>query len=319
NEFRLVASCRYDDGTKWGKEVGFRYFAVVEDLFTGFNLHCEGWISVYIEPSRPCFLGSSPITLSELLVQHTRWYVGLNQIALSRFSPLLYGPKHTSISQSMIYSEFAYNPLYFVSLYILALVPQLGLLRNIPLYPEVSSPFFVVFAIVFLSAQLIHVQEILSTGHSIRAWSNEQRMWMMKSLTSYLYATLEAIMEKIGLRTASFLPTNKVVDDEQAKRYQMGIYDFQASPMFMVPLCTLYILSVASFMVGFGRILHASGKGNEMVMQTLIALFGAVLHFPLFEGMVLRKDKGRISTSVSLVSAVICTIVLSCGSQLKVN
>ncbi|KAK6161368.1 hypothetical protein DH2020_004749 [Rehmannia glutinosa] len=261
--------------------VGFRYFAVVEDVFTGFNLHCDGWISVYIEPSRPCFLGASPITLSELLVQHMRWNVGLNQIAMSSFSPLLYGPLRMSISQSMCYAEFAHSPLYFLSLYILALIPQLCLLRGIPLYP----------------------QDMVE----------QQRIWMMKSLTSYLYATFDAIMEKVGLRTASFLPTNKVVDDEQAKRYQMGIYDFQVPALFMVPLCTLYILNVASLVIGFGRILH-SQKGNEMVIQTFIPLFATVLHFPLFEGMVLRKDKGAISKSVSLVSALISTVVLFCAS-----
>ncbi|KAK6161367.1 hypothetical protein DH2020_004748 [Rehmannia glutinosa] len=293
--------------------VGFRYFAVVEDVFTGFNLHCDGWISVYIEPSRPCFLGASPITLSELLVQHMRWNVGLNQIAMSSFSPLLYGPLRMSISQSMCYAEFAHSPLYFLSLYILALIPQLCLLRGIPLYPQVSSPFFVVFLFVFLSSQLKHMQEVFSTGHSMRTWSNEQRIWMMKSLTSYLYATFDAIMEKVGLRTASFLPTNKVVDDEQAKRYQMGIYDFQVPALFMVPLCTLYILNVASLVIGFGRILH-SQKGNEMVIQTFIPLSATVLHFPLFEGMVLRKDKGAISKSVSLVSALISTVVLFCAS-----
>ncbi|KAI3469715.1 hypothetical protein Pfo_026378 [Paulownia fortunei] len=319
-EFQLLASCSYDNDTKWGKEafitfmcqvqVGFRYFAVVEDYFTGFNLHCEGWISVYIEPSRPSFLGASPISLSELLVQHMRWNVGLNQVALSRFSPLLYGPLRMPTSQSMCYAEFAYSPLYFLSLYVLAVIPQLCLLRGIPLYPEVSSPFFLVFSFVFLSAQLKHVQEVLSMGHSIRAWSNEQRVWMMKSLTSYLYATLDAIMEKFGLRTASFLPTNKVVDDEQVKRYQMGIYDFQASALFMVPLCILYILNVASFIIGFGRILHTQ-KGNEMAIQALIPLFATVLHFPLLEGMVLRKDKGRVSPSVSLLSGVISTIILS--------
>ncbi|KAL0414359.1 UNVERIFIED_CONTAM: Cellulose synthase-like protein G2 [Sesamum radiatum] len=243
--------------------VGFRYFAVVEDYFTGFNLHCEGWNSVYLQPSRSAFLGASPISLNEVLVQNTRWYVGLNQVAMSRFSPLVYGLMRMPISQSMCYAEFAYSAHYFLALYVLAIIPQLFLVRGISLYPEVSSPFFVVFSFVFLSSQLKHVQEIFSTGHSMRTWSNEQRIWMMKSLTSYLYATLEAVMEKIGLMKASFLPTNKVVDDEQAKRYQMGIYDFQAPALFLVPLCSLYILNVASLIIGFGRIMQTQKWGEN--------------------------------------------------------
>ncbi|KAK4425535.1 Cellulose synthase-like protein G2 [Sesamum alatum] len=312
-ELQLLASCSYDNDTKWGKEVGFRYFAVVEDYFTGFNLHCQGWISVYLQPSRPAFLGASPISLSELLVQNTRWYLGLNQVAMSRFSPLVYGPLRMPISQSMCYAEFAYSPLYFLALYVLAVIPQFFLVRGISLYPEVSSPFFVVFSFVFLSSQLKHVQEIFSTGHSIRTWSNEQRMWMMKSLTSFLYATLEAVMEKIRLTKASFLPTNKVVDDEQAKRYQMGVHDFQAPALFMIPLCSLYILNVASFIIGFGRIMQTQ-KWGEMFIQAFIPFFATILHFPLLEGMVLRKDKGRVSPSVSLLSAVISTIFVSFAS-----
>ncbi|PIN10632.1 Cellulose synthase (UDP-forming) [Handroanthus impetiginosus] len=315
-ELRSLASCSYDTDTKWGKEaceVGFRYFSLVEDFFTGFNLHCEGWKSVYIEPSRPCFLGASPTSLSELLVQHARWNVGLNQVSLSKFSPLVYGPLRMSTSQSMCYAEFAYSPLYFLSLYVLAIVPQLCLLRGIPLYPEVSSPFFHVFSFVFLSAQLKNVQEVSWTGHSIRTYWREQRIWMIKSLTSYLYATLDAVMEKIGLRKASFLPKNKVVDNEQTKRYQMGIYDFQASALFMVPLCSLYILNVASFVMGFLKILHTQ-KAHEMLIQVFIPLFAAVLHFPLLEGMVLRKDKGRVPPSVSLLSALISVIILSSTS-----
>lgn len=118
-------------------QVGFRYFAVVEDFFTSLNLHCEGWISIYYEPSRPCFLGASPISLEEVLVQHTRWSLGLNQIAFSKFSPLVYGSLRMSILQSMCYGEFAFYPLYFMPLYILALVPQFCLLRGIHLYPKV--------------------------------------------------------------------------------------------------------------------------------------------------------------------------------------
>ncbi|XP_012842665.1 PREDICTED: cellulose synthase-like protein G1 isoform X2 [Erythranthe guttata] len=311
NELHLLASCSYDNDTKWGKEVGFRYFAVVEDYFTGLNLHCEGWTSVYYEPSRPCFLGASPISLGELLVQHTRWNVGLSQVALSRFSPMIYGTMRMSVFQSMCYAEIAYSPLYFLALYILALVPQLCLLQGIPLYPEISNPYLLVFLFVVLSSQARHLQDVFSTGHKIQAWSNEHRIWMMKSLTCYFYATLDVIMEKFGLKNNSFVPTNKVVDEEQAKRYRMGVYDFQAPAMFMVPLCTLYIVNVASFVVGIGKIILGGGNSNEMVVQACIPLFVAVLNFPLLEGMVSRKDKGRVSSFVSLISVLIAAVVLS--------
>ncbi|XP_042026830.1 cellulose synthase-like protein G3 [Salvia splendens] len=307
-EVQLVASCSYDIGTKWGQEVGYRYFAVVEDYFTGFNLHCEGWNSVYLNPSRPCFLGSSPMSLGDTLVQNTRWFLGLSQVALSKYSPLVYGALRMSLLQSMVYAELAYYAIYFLPVFILALVPQLCLLAGIPLYPEVSSPFFAVFVFIFVSSQLKHAQEVMASGDSLTTWVNEQRVWVMKSLTSYLFASVNAILEKIGLTKASFVPTSKIMDNEVAKLYQMGKFDFQAPSLFMVILCTLYMINLASFVVGFGRILQ-NGRMNEMVMQAFLPLFGVVMHYPLMEGMVLRKDVGRVSPLVSILSTVISSLI----------
>ncbi|KAL0376742.1 UNVERIFIED_CONTAM: Cellulose synthase-like protein E6 [Sesamum calycinum] len=264
-ELQLLASCTYDNDSEWGKrQVGFRYISVVEDYFTGFIMHCKGWISVYFDPSKPGFFGEIPISLGEILVQQTRWSVGFYQVTLS-------SPHSSTLPNTWHFS-----------------VPR---------------------------AQLKHVQEVFLTGHSIRTWSNEQRMWMMKALTSYLFAGLEVVMEKIGLTKTSFLPTNKVDDDQQTKCYQMGYYNFQAPARFMVPLCSLYMLNVGSLIIGFGRIMQTQ-KWGEMLLQALIPLFATVLHFPLLEGMVLRKDKGRVSPSVFRLSAVISTIFLSFASLL---
>ena len=132
--------------------MGYRYFSVVEDYFTGFNLHCEGWISVYFAPSRPCFLGSSPISLGETLVQNMRWFLGASQVALSRYSPLVYGAMRMSVLQSMAYAELAFYAIYFLPAYILALLPQLCLLAGVPLYPQACLllPLFVYFMVSFL-------------------------------------------------------------------------------------------------------------------------------------------------------------------------
>ncbi|KAF5950721.1 hypothetical protein HYC85_012714 [Camellia sinensis] len=187
-ETQILASCAYENQTKWGKEasttskqtnhlhilyfpkatnlencqenyvyavdsnlslfcsnlqVGFLYFSVVEDYFTGFiNLHGKGWISVYCDPARPAFLGSATTNLSDVLVQGTRWSSGLVEVAISRFCPLLHAPKQKekqmSVLARMCYAELAFFPFYFIPLWCFATIPQLYLLNGIPLYPEVS-------------------------------------------------------------------------------------------------------------------------------------------------------------------------------------
>ncbi|KAB2631353.1 cellulose synthase-like protein G2 [Pyrus ussuriensis x Pyrus communis] len=291
NETQLLASCAYEDGTKWGKEVGFLYGSVVEDYFTGFHLHCKGWISVYCDPKRPQFLGSGTTNLDDFLVQGTRWSSGLVDVAISKFNPLIYGPfKMPTFLHSMCYAELALFPIfYFLSLWGFATIPQLCLLNGIPLYPQVSNTYFIVFSFIFLSSHSKHLYEVLATGSTFRHWVNEQRIWMMKSVTSHLYGSVDAFMKKLGMREASFFPTNKVDDVEQLKRYNMGVFDFQTSRLFLVPMVALVILNMASFVVGIARGIFV-GELDKM------------------------KDKGSIPLSVTLVSALVSLIFYFFGS-----
>ncbi|KAL0348966.1 UNVERIFIED_CONTAM: Cellulose synthase-like protein E1 [Sesamum angustifolium] len=205
------------------------------------------------------------------------------------------------------------DPIYVVPFYVLAIVPQICLLHGIPLYPKVSNPFFIVFTFVFFASQLKHVQEVLSYGDSLMSSLYELRMWTMRSASSYLYASLCAVLDKIGLHTAYFTLTDKAGNDEQARLYQEGRYDFQASPVLIAPIFSLYILNVASLVVGMARIVPTK-SGGEMLAQAFIPLLGVIVNYQVFEGMVLRKDRGRIAPSVSVLSAAIATFVLCFGS-----
>ncbi|XP_028064888.1 cellulose synthase A catalytic subunit 4 [UDP-forming]-like [Camellia sinensis] len=134
-ETQILASWAYENQTKWGKEVGFLYFSVVEDYFTDFiNLHGKGWISVYCNPARPAFLGSGTTNLSDVLVQTTRWGSGLVEVAISRFCPLLHCPKQKekqmSALERMCYAELAFFPFNFIPLWCFATIPQLYLLNG---------------------------------------------------------------------------------------------------------------------------------------------------------------------------------------------
>ncbi|BBH01868.1 cellulose synthase like G1, partial [Prunus dulcis] len=295
--------------------VGFMYGSVLEDYFTGFRLHCKGWISVYCNPPRPQFLGSGITNLDEFLVQLTRWTSGLVDVAISKFCPLVYGPLKTyTFVQSMCYADLALFPIfYFLPLWCFATIPQLCLLNGIPLYPEVSNSYFIVFSFVFLSSISKHLYEVLSTGFTFRHWINEQRIWMMKSVTSHLYGSWDAFMKKIGMREASFFPTNKVDDVEQLKRYNMGVFDFQTSILFLAPMAALVILNMASFAVGISRVIFL-GELDKFFIQVFIPFYVILMNYPIVEGMLIRKDRGRIPPSVTLLSAIISLIFYFLGS-----
>ncbi|XP_049361193.1 cellulose synthase-like protein G2 [Solanum verrucosum] len=314
-ETRFLASCTYEEGSQWGEEIGFLYHSVVEDYFTGFIMHCKGWKSVLYNPSRPAFLGSSTTNLNDTLVQGTRWNSGLAEVLFSRFCPLIYGLKsRMPLLERMCYAYLASQPLFCFPAWFLAIIPQLCLLNGIPIYPKVSSPWFFVYSFLFLSTLSKYLWDVVNTGGTMRTWWNEWRVWMIKSITAYFYGTLDAIMKLYGFRKASFLPTNKVVDDEQLKRYQMGIYDFQASKMLIVPLVTLVILNMISFTWGvIGKII-LEGRLSDLFGQVFLSFFILVVNYPIIEGMILRKDKGSIPLFVTLLSILLSFCLLFVGS-----
>ncbi|KAI4345764.1 hypothetical protein L6164_012860 [Bauhinia variegata] len=298
-ETQLLASFDYEIGTQWGQEVGFSYGSVVEDFLTGFNLHCKGWTSVFCDPTRPQFLGTATTNLNDVLIQGSRWYSGLFENGITMSCPLIYGPLRMSVLQSMCFAELTYFPLYCLPLWCFATIPQLCLLHGISLYPKVSDPFFLVFLFIFVSAVSKHLLEVLISGGTIRNWLNEQRIWMMKSITCHLYGCLDAILKKIGLRKASFLPTDKVEDDEQTMLYQMDKYDFRASNIFLVPMVSLIIINISSFIGGLQRAISGGDWDNKLFVQLFISAYIIILNYPIVEGLLLRKDKGRISPFVA--------------------
>ncbi|XP_048130934.1 cellulose synthase A catalytic subunit 7 [UDP-forming]-like [Rhodamnia argentea] len=313
-ETQVLASCGYEDDTEWGQQVGFMYYSVAEDYFTGFTLHCKGWRSVYYNPSRPQFLGTATTNLNDLLIQGTRWSSGLSHAGVSRFCPLIYGTWRMPILQSMCYAQLALWPFYCLPICCFATIPQICLVNGISIYPEVSSSYMMLFAFNFLSSLCKHLYEVLASGHSVQTFLNEQRMWMIKSTTCHVYGTMDGIMTQTGMRRASFLPTNKVDDDEQARRYEMGIFDFQTSVMFLAPMVTLVILNTASFVGGLARVL-ISGGWEELFLQIVLSLFVLVMSYPVIEGMALRTDKGRIPPSVTIQSAILSLALLLLGSS----
>ncbi|XP_022739796.1 cellulose synthase-like protein G2 [Durio zibethinus] len=319
-EAKVLASCSYESQTTWGTKVGFMYFCVLEDYFTGFVLHRKGWKSVYLSPPRPQFLGTSTTNFNDLLIQWTRWSSGLVEVAISRFCPPIYAPLRMSLLQTMCYAELAFLPLLAcLPLWGFALIPQLCLLNGIPLYPEVSDPNFSIFLFISVSSLSKSLYEVLITGGQIRTWKNEWRIWMIKAVTSFSYGSLDGILQKLGMRAASFLPTNKVTDYEQFKLYEMGVFDFRAATMFLAPLVTIIQVNIASIVGGVVRIMVMEDNEDQwknMIGQIFLSFYILITNYAVIEGMIIRKDKASIPLSVTLLSAVFSVIILSLGSSI---
>ncbi|KAK9003348.1 hypothetical protein V6N11_060912 [Hibiscus sabdariffa] len=299
--------------------VGFLYNSVIEDYLTGFTLHSKGWKSVFYNPPRPAFLGTATTKLNDTLLQGARWNCGALQVTFSRLCPLFHRlTSKMSLLQRMCYVYLSFQPLYFFPMWCLATIPQLCLLHAIPLYPKASSSLFMVFSYIFTMSQLKHLEEVLSTGDPIRTWWDEQRIWTMKAIISYTIGTMNAVLKCFGLKEANFVPTNKVANDEQIMFYQKGLFNFRASTIVLVPLVTLVTLNIICFVAGAVRSI-VDGSFDAMFGQIFISFYVLAVHYPLIDGMILRKDEGWVPTSVTMLSFAISILVLCFGSLILLS
>lgn len=302
-----VAGCSYEKGTNWGSKIGFRYGSLVEDFYTGYRVHCEGWRSIFCSPERPAFLGDTPISLNDMINQQKRWVVGLFEVALSKYSPLTFGTRFLGPLMAHCYCYYAFGPMMSFPIIIYAFLPQVTLLNNISIFPKVSDPWFFLYIFLFLGSYGQDCLEFISTKSTLLRWWNDQRMGLTRALSSDVFGTLEYISNYLGIRTRDFGVTSKVNGDGQIKRYNEGKIEYGlASPLF-VPFSSAAILNLVAFIYGVLRIVSLS-KIDEFLGQVLVASFGVLICLPIYEAMFLRTDEGRMPTKITIASIFLSSI-----------
>ncbi|KAI3928557.1 hypothetical protein MKW98_024158 [Papaver atlanticum] len=300
-----VASCEYENGTKWGSKMGFRYGSLVEDYFTGYQLNCEGWDSVFYHPDRAAFWGDIPINLDDVLSQNKRWCVGLLEVAFSKYSPIIFGTQSRGILMGLAYSHFAFWGIWSIPITIYAFIPQLTLLNGVSPFPKVSDPWFLLYVFLFLGSYIQDCLDFMLMGTTFQRWWNDQRMWLIRGVSSYLFGSIDFFLKSLGISAFGFVITSKVIDDEQSKHYEQGVFEFGvASPLF-VPLTTAAIINFIAFSVGVTRLILGHSKLEEIFIQLILSGFGIVNCWPVYEAILLRNDKGKMPLKITILSCLL--------------
>ncbi|GFS38091.1 cellulose synthase like G3 [Actinidia rufa] len=296
-----VADCMYENETNWGSKLGFRYGSLVEDYYTGYRLQCEGWKSVFCHPKRPAFLGDVPITLIDVLSQNKRWSVGLLEVAFSKYSPVTFGARAMGLVMGLCYAHTGFWPIWSIPITIYGFLPQLALLNGVSIFPKVSDTWFFVYAFLFIGAYVQDCLDYIFTQGTFQRWWSDQRMWLIRGVTSYLFGLIEFVSKCLGIATHGFNVTSKVVDDEQGKRYDQGTFEFGVhSPMF-VSLAAASIINLIAFIRGIIGVFRGWNL-EGLFVQMFISGFVVLNCWPVYEAMVLRSDKGRMPTKTTMVS-----------------
>ncbi|XP_058112667.1 cellulose synthase-like protein E6 [Magnolia sinica] len=299
-----LASCTCEENTQWGKEMGLKYGCPVEDVITGLAIQCRGWKSIYLNPTRKAFLGVAPTTLLQSLVQNKRWGEGHLQILLTKHCSFIQGHGKIKLGLQMSYATYNAWALNAVPTLCYVVVPSLALLNGMSLFPKISSPWFIAFAYVTVAKHAYSLGEGLWLGDTVESWWNQQRIWLYRRTSAFLFANIDVALRLSGLAKSAFSITAKSTDDEVAERYEQEIMEFgSTSPMFTI-LATLAMLNLFCLIGGIKRVAMGDEVGDTeaLVLQFVLCGVLVIINWPIYQGLFLRKDMGRLPTSVAFTS-----------------
>ncbi|XP_070027838.1 cellulose synthase-like protein E6 isoform X3 [Nicotiana sylvestris] len=309
----------YSNSLRIITEVGLKYGCAVEDVITGLSIQCRGWKSVYFNPKRKGFLGLAPTTLLETLVQHKRWAEGNFQIFLSKYCPFIYGKGKIPLKLQISYCSFLLCAANWMPTLYYTIVPSFCLLHGISLFPKLSTLWMLPYVYAAIATTTYSLVEHLWCGGTLKGWWNDQRLWLYKRLTSYLFAFFQTILTFVGFTKSGFVVTAKGSDNENvSQRYEQEIMEFGTSaassstPMFYV-LATIALWNLFCLGDVMLRVIMDPHEAAVIVeslgIQILLTGLIVIVNLPLYEGLFLRNDKGCMPFVVTCISLVLATFL----------
>lgn len=299
-----VISCGYEEKTEWGKEIGWIYGSVTEDILTGFKMHCRGWRSIYCMPLRPAFKGSAPINLSDRLHQVLRWALGSVEIFLSRHCPLWYGCRGGRLKwlQRLAYINTIVYPFTSLPLIAYCSLPAICLLTGKFIIPTLSNLASVWFLLLFISIILTSVLELRWSGVSIEdLWRNEQ-FWVIGGVSAHLFAVFQGFLKMLAGLDTNFTVTAKASDDAEFGE----LYVFKWTTL-LIPPTTLLVVNLVGVVAGFSDALNSGYEAWGPLFGKVFFAFWVILHlYPFLKGLMGRQN--RTPTIVVLWSVLLASV-----------
>ncbi|WVZ14516.1 hypothetical protein V8G54_012082 [Vigna mungo] len=300
-----VISCGYEDKTEWGKEVGWIYGSVTEDILTGFKMHCHGWRSVYCMPKRPAFKGSAPINLSDRLHQVLRWALGSVEIFFSRHCPIWYGYGGGLKSlERFSYINSVVYPLTSIPLIAYCALPAVCLLTGKFIVPEISNYASIIFMALFISIAATGILEMQWGGVGIHDWWRNEQFWVIGGASSHLFALVQGLLKVLAGVNTNFTVTSKAADDGDFAE----LYIFKWTSLLIPPL-TLLIINIIGVIVGVSdAINNGYDSWGPLFGRLFFALWVIVHLYPFLKG-VMGKQEGV--PTIILVWAILLASILT--------
>nr|DAD46409.1 TPA_asm: hypothetical protein HUJ06_016346 [Nelumbo nucifera] len=283
-----VISCGYEDKTDWGKEVGWIYGSVTEDILTGFKMHCHGWRSIYCIPPRPAFKGSAPINLSDRLHQVLRWALGSVEIFLSRHCPIWYGyGGGLKWLERWSYIGATVYPLTSIPLLAYCTLPAVCLLTGKFITPELSNIASLWFISLFICIFATSILEMRWSGVGLDDWWRNEQFWVIGGVSAHLFAVFQGLLKVLAGIDTNFTVTSKAGDDEDFSE----LYAFKWTTL-LIPPTTLLIINLIGVVAGISNAINNGYESWGPLFGKLFFSFWVIVHlYPFLKGLLGRQNR----------------------------
>ncbi|XP_072985485.1 probable cellulose synthase A catalytic subunit 1 [UDP-forming] isoform X1 [Typha latifolia] len=299
-----VISCGYEDKTEWGKEIGWIYGSVTEDILTGFKMHARGWISIYCMPPRPAFKGSAPINLSDRLNQVLRWALGSVEILLSRHCPIWYGYSgRLKLLERLAYINTIVYPITSIPLIAYCVLPAICLLTGKFIIPEISNYAGMWFILLFISIFATGILELRWSGVGIEDWWRNEQFWVIGGTSAHLFAVFQGLLKVLAGIDTNFTVTSKASDEDGEFA---ELYVFKWTSLLIAPT-TLLIVNLVGIVAGVSYAINSGYQSWGPLFGKLFFAIWVIVHlYPFLKGLLGRQN--RTPTIVIVWSILLASI-----------
>ncbi|KAL9235817.1 hypothetical protein vseg_010551 [Gypsophila vaccaria] len=247
-------SCGYEDNTEWGKQMGWIYGSLTEDVVTGYTMHNRGWMSVYCVPKPDAFRGTAPINLTDCLNQVLRWATGSVEIFFSG-NNAFYASERMMFLQRIAYINLATYPFTSIFLTIYCYVPAISLFSNKYVVKELSPTFLGLLLTITTTLCLLALLEIKWSGISLMQYWQNQQFWLMSGTSAHLVSVLQGLLKVICKIEIAFTVTSKLTHEEEEEEEDDEFADLYVVKWtsLIIPLILILVFNVLAIVVGITR------------------------------------------------------------------
>ncbi|KAK1697746.1 hypothetical protein QYE76_014443 [Lolium multiflorum] len=304
NDLAALMTCAYEDGSSWGRDVGWVYNIATEDVVTGFRMHRQGWRSMYCSMEPAAFRGTAPINLTERLYQVLRWSGGSLEMFFSHSNALLAGRRLHPL-QRVAYLNMSTYPIVTVFILAYNLFPVLWLFSEQFYIQRPFGTYIMYLVAVIAMMHVIGMFEVKWAGITLLDWCRNEQFYMIGATGVYPTAVLYMALKLVTGKGIYFRLTSKQTEACSNDKFA-DLYTVRWVPL-LIPTVAVLVVNVAAVGAAIGKAATwglFTEQAHHVVLGMVFNVWILVLLYPFALGIMGQWGKRPVILFVMLVMAI---------------